>query len=158
MQSLSAQYPSHDFEWSIDTLAPQDADQISMFDIWGTDENNVWAVGHSNRRKYQIWHWDGQDWSNVEPNISGDRPSYYEIFGFAENDFWIVGGVNIDTGYVLHYNGNWGRMDGYELSFCLSIWGASSQNLFIGCNKGLIFKYDGGSITSPDLERVKILM
>ena len=152
MQSLSAQYPSHDFKWSIDTLAPQDADQISMFDIWGTDENNVWAVGHSNRRKYQIWHWDGQDWSNVEPNISGDRPSYYEIFGFTELDFWIVGSSGYQ-GYILHYNGSWERVDNNDLEHCYSVWGTSSQNLFIGSRHGLIYRYDGEKFTKYNTGR-----
>jgi len=146
-------YPSHNFEWTADTLAPQDAFQVFMYDIWGTDENNVWCVGHSDLSAYQIWNWNGETWKNVKPNIPGDRPSYYEIFGFSENDFWIVGYANLDTGYVLHYDGNWQRVDNNELSLCESVWGSSSQNLFIGCNKGLIYRYDGNDFTRYETDR-----
>jgi hypothetical protein len=87
LSSESNSYPSHDFGWTADALAPPDALQVFMYDIWGTDENNVWCVGHSDLSAYQIWHWNGETWKNVKPNITGDRPSYYEIFGFSENDF-----------------------------------------------------------------------
>lgn len=135
-------YPSHEFEWTADTLAPPDAYQVFLYDIWGTDENNVWAVGHSDRNRYQIWHWDGNLWRNVQTNIVGDRPSYSEIFGFSEYDFWIVGSAGY-YGYVLHYNNGWERVDNNDLEHCYSVWGTSSRNLFIGSRHGLIYKYDG---------------
>ena len=143
--TVNPNYPSHEFEWTADTLAPPDAFQVYMYDIWGTDENNVWCVGHSDRNKYQIWQWNGIQWQNVETNIMGERPSYSEIFGFSENDFWIVGYA--DQGYVLHYNGTWNRMDNNDLAHCFSVWGTSSQNLFIGSRFGLIYKYDGEKFT-----------
>lgn len=135
-------YTSHDFEWTADTLAPPDAFQVFMYDIWGTDENNVWCVGHSDLSAYQVWHWDGESWKNVKPDITGERPSYSEIFGFAENDFWIVGTAGYQ-GYVLHYDGSWERIDNNDLQHCYSIWGTSSQNLFIGSRHGLIYQYNG---------------
>jgi hypothetical protein len=145
-------YPSHNFEWTADTLAPQDAFQVFMYDIWGTDENNVWCVGHSDLSAYQIWHWDGETWGNVKPNITGDRPSYYEIFGFSANDFWIVGYAD-SWGYILHYDGSWSRIDNRDLEHCYSIWGTSSQNLFIGSRHGLIYKYDGHNFIHYDTGR-----
>ena len=135
-------YSSHEFEWSADTLVPPDAYQVHLTDIWGTDEDNVWAVGHSDRNKYQIWHWDGRNWQNVQTNIIGDRPSYSEIFGFSENDFWIVGSAGYH-GYVLRYDHGWERVDNNDLEHCYSVWGTSSQNMFIGSRHGLIYKYDG---------------
>ncbi|MEJ2636836.1 MAG: hypothetical protein P8184_16290 [Calditrichia bacterium] len=141
------EYPSHEFEWTADTLAPPDAFQVYMYDIWGTDENNVWCVGHSDLNKYQIWHWNGNQWRNVETHIMGERPSYFEIFGFSENDFWIAGYTSIYNGYLLHFDGEWHRMDNNELATCLSLWGSSSQNLYIGCNQGIIYRYDGDHFT-----------
>lgn len=141
------EYPGHDFEWTADTLTAGDAFQIYMYDIWGTEEDNVWCVGHSDLNAYQIWHWDGKCWRNVDPKIQGPRASYLEIFGFAENDFWIAGYTSIYNGYLLHYDGSWHRMDNDELPMCMSIWGSSSQNLFIGCRNGIILRYDGEKFT-----------
>ncbi len=145
--AVDPNYPSHEFEWTADTLAPPDAYQILLTDIWGTDENNVWCVGHSDLNKYQIWHWNGVQWNNVETHIIGERPSYYEIFGFSEDDFWIAGYTSIYSGYLLHFDGDWYRMDNNELAMCESLWGSSSQNLYIGCNHGIIYQYDGDHFT-----------
>jgi hypothetical protein len=136
-------HPSHDFEWVADTLAPPGVGSVYMYDIWGTDQNNVWTVGGSAPVYYQIWHWNGKHWYSVEPKASLEIPTYQEIFGFSEKDFWIVGYISNDMGYLLHYDGSWQRVNNNELSLCNSIWGTSSQNIFIGCNKGLIFKYNG---------------
>lgn len=150
--TVNPNYPSHDFEWTADTLAPPDAYQILLKDIWGTDENNVWCVGHSDLNKYQIWHWNSVQWRNVETHIMGERPSYSEIFGFSENDFWIVGSAGYQ-GYVLHYDGAWNRIDTNDLEHCYSVWGTSSQNLFIGSRHGLIYKYDGDQFIQYDTGR-----
>jgi hypothetical protein len=64
-----------------------------------------------------------------------------------------VGYTSIDNGYVLHYNGSWKRVDNNQLSLCMSVWGSSSQNLFIGCNKGLIYKYNGQHFIRYETER-----
>ncbi|HHG86367.1 MAG TPA: hypothetical protein ENJ82_16570 [Bacteroidetes bacterium] len=146
-------YTSHEFEWTADTLAPPDAYQVFLYDIWGTDENNVWAVGHSDLNRYQIWHWDGETWKNVVPDVKGPRASYYEIFGFSENDFWIVGYTSVDNGYVLHYDGSWRRLDNNELTLCMSVWGTFSQNIFIGGNKGIIYRYNGEKFTRYETGR-----
>ena len=141
------------FEWVTDTLWARDAQQIYMYDIWGTDKNNVWVVGHSDRTKYQIWQWDGQEWKSINPQIVGYRPSYSEIFGFSEEDFWIVGscahlfpGDSLDTkGYILHYDGAWKRIDNNNLPKCMSVWGTSSNNMYIGCYEGILLRYDGSN-------------
>jgi len=139
---------SHNFTWTADTLRPDDAYQIYLYDIWGTDENNVWAVGHSEKARYRIWHYDGDSWKNVSVPAIDHVPTYKEIFGFAENDFWIVGyGIKSNTpgafGYILHYDGFWNRIDNRDLPICRSVWGSSSDNMFFGCDSGLIVKYNG---------------
>jgi hypothetical protein len=143
---------SHNYEWVVDTLSAPDAMQILMSDIWGTDENNVWLVGHSDDCDYQIWHWDGESWENIDPEIYGDSPSYMAICGFSKNNIWIVGDgvfrVGLDTKlhyreYILHYNGtNWERIKEFKAPSCLSVWGTSSDNLFIGCDSGFVLYKD----------------
>ncbi len=143
---------SHRFTWTSDTLYEEEAFQIYLYDIWGTDENNVWAVGHSSLTRYRIWHYDGNSWKNVYVPPIDHVPTYKAIFGFAQDDFWIVGyGVKSDVpgapGYFLHYNGTWNRMDNRDFPICLSVWGTSSNNMFFGCDSGMIIKYDGEEFT-----------
>ena len=139
---------SNKFIWTADTIYAEDTYQIYLYDIWGTDENNVWAVGHSDLTRYRIWHYDGKSWKNVYVPAFYHVPTYREIFGFGKNDFWVVGyGIktNLDTavGYILHYDGEWHRMDNYDLPICLSVWGTSSEDIYFGCFNGLIVKYNG---------------
>jgi len=112
---------SHKFTWTVDTLTAPDAWQILIDDIWGTDENNVWAVGHSDDYDYQIWHWDGETWKNISPVLQNIRPSYHQIHGFSEDDIWIVGRAiyqyDADPAkphrrFVFHYDGTeWVELD-----------------------------------------------
>lgn len=153
LEPLSAHYTTHDYKWEIDTLKVDEAWQIMMSDIWGTDENNVWVVGHSDVNKYQIWHWDGIDWTNVNPGVYGISPSYEEIFGFSENDIWVVGsgvyqvGIEPDPHYrefILHFNGTqWIRYSDIKAPICLSIWGASESELYFGCDSGVVLYKNG---------------
>ena len=139
---------SQNFSWTVDTIWAEDALQIYLYDIWGTDENNVYAVGHSDWNKYRIWHYDGKSWNNINVQPIDHVPTYFEIFGFGKNDFWIVGyGVtnqsDTSVGYILHYDGSWNRMDNRDLPIIESVWGSSSQNIYFGCINGLIVLYDG---------------
>lgn len=153
LESISSQYTSHNYRWEIDTLDATDAMQIYMFDIWGTDENNVWTVGHSDDNSYQIWHWNGVNWMNIDPGIYGDSPSYSEIFGFSVNDFWVVGSGSYRVGidpelhhreFILHFNGTqWTRYSELKAPACLSIWGLSSSDLYFGCDSGVVLYKNG---------------
>ncbi len=144
---------SHDYTWVVDTLRANDAVQILMKGIWGADENNVWIIGHSDNTDYQIWHWDGTEWENINPYIYGDSPSYLAIFGFAESDIWIVGdGARrnpigdglLHREYILHYDGaKWERHTDIKAPTATAIWGSSSNNLFVGCDSGIVLHYNG---------------
>jgi len=143
---------SHEFTWATDTIIA-DAYQIELYDLWGTDENNIWAVGHSDLIRYRIWHYDGSAWENVYVQSVGHVPTYSEIFGFSENDFWIVGyGVKSDdspaVGYILHYDGSWNRMDNLDMPIIESVWGSSSKDMYFGCFKGEIIHYNGEKFTT----------
>ncbi len=124
-----------------------------MSGIWGTDENNVWVVGHSDVQKHQIWHWNGKKWeNNIKLNL-GVATSFSDIIGFLKNDIWIVGenpwidfetGKVLSKGLIIHYDGySWKLADIPRSPICLSIWDTSSNNLFVGCDSGIVLHYDG---------------
>ncbi len=113
--------------------------------IWGTSENNMWAVGDGSR---DLWHYDGETWTALHP-LSGSQNS---IYGFSENDIYIAS----NEGWIHHYNGStWYEQfrygpDGNNPNHFTDIWGYSPTDIY-ACgyfreNKksyGLIFHYDG---------------
>lgn len=154
---LTTQYDpdttSHNFEWVVDTLHAPNTYQILISDIWGTDENNVWIVGHSDSSPYQIWHWNGREWQNIKPTLFGARASFRAITGFAADDIWIVGSAiyQFDPNpeqphrrYILHYDGSeWQHFDAILAPHAGSVWGTSSDNLFVGCDSGIVLHKKG---------------
>jgi len=143
-------YTNHDYVWEIDTLYSPDALQISMRGIWGSNENNVWVAGHSDVIKYQLWHWNGQIWQSYNLSFPGHPHSLSAIYGFSNNDIWIVGDdiqnyPNTEVrNFIVHYNGSgWELIEDIDAPFCLSVWGSSADNLFVGSDSGLILHYDG---------------
>ncbi len=152
LEPLSKYYTSHEYEWEIDTLEAPGAWQTIMTDIWGTDENNVYVVGHSDVLLYQAYHWDGMNWSPIDIRFPGHPSSLSEIYGFSETDIWAVGeevhGVPITTrkNFIVYYNGSeWELIRNVDAPVCLSVWGTSSNNLFVGCDSGVVLNYDGSA-------------
>jgi hypothetical protein len=136
---------SHEYTWDEITIGEW---QSWLSDVWGTDENNVYAVGsiRINGEYKSILHYNGTNWVPVE-NAGGSS-----IYGFSENDIWIAGGA------VFHYDGTvWNQIDAYTnnsqsipLDTVLfnnspyhSIWGTSSDNLYFGSGRGNIIHWDG---------------
>ena len=146
---------SSSFVWRADTLSLPGAYQIYMRDIWGSDENDVWTVGHCSISQGRIWHWDGETWQNIKPEFEKwGGFTHAKIFGFSKDDFWIVGSLNDKLypwpvyGSLLHYyNGEWLLYPPEGLPNFMSIWGTSSENLYIGARNGSIYHYNGTDLT-----------
>ncbi|MBU1098754.1 MAG: hypothetical protein KKB34_19955 [Bacteroidetes bacterium] len=137
---------SHDYEWQEIVLGEF---QSVLYDVWGTDENNVYAVGTVilNDTAYGIIKWNGIEWL-PEKKIGGINA----IYGFAENDIWAVGAS------VYNYDGiSWNRVDGktvnnrsvpldsvlFNNGSYTSLWGTSSNDLYFGNLGGKIIHWDG---------------
>jgi hypothetical protein len=136
---------SHEIVWQIDTIGGW---QSRFFDIWGTDENNVYAVGlvYISLDPYQvasIMHWDGSNWTPIN-YAEGILKS---IFGFDKDNIWACGYWQVDNrtyALITHWDGNawttW-KMDQYPA--LNAVWGTSSSNLFVCGADGTILKYNG---------------
>ncbi len=138
---------SHDYTWEEFTIGDEGCSNL-LYDVWGTDENNVYAVGvvRIDGVYYGVLHWDGNNWIPIAD--AGGRA----IFGFSENDIWVAGGG------VFHYDGNkWNQIDSklvnnravildsvlFENREYTCIWGTSSDNLYLGNMWGKIIHWDG---------------
>jgi hypothetical protein len=127
---------SHNYTWEEYTFGEW---QSAFYDVWGTDENNVWVAGlvlYGNTY-YGAFHYNGQEFTR-DSTAGG-----YSIFGFAENDIWAA------AGGVFHFNGSrWEDKTDLDsaLAFSggkISMWGTSSNDLYMGTNLGKIVHWNG---------------
>ena len=132
---------SHNYTWQEFTIGDW---QSSLYDVWGTDENNVYACGGVtiNDTVYGILHWNGVEWKPFSSTAGG-----YAIYGFSDNDIWVVGGG------VFHFNGVVWEEYTYRdpvinnnITYT-SVWGTSSNNLYLGNGGGKIIHWDGSKAT-----------
>jgi len=140
-------------EWEWQIPKPQGN---ALSDIWGTSENNVYAVGAGGT----ILHYDGNDLTVVRKgtfdgilNSRGGSSGFYDIWGTSESDIFAVGG----GGIILHYNGtDWKEMDSGVFNDIWSIWGTSSTDIFAVGEGGTFIHYDGSKweemMVAPGLE------
>ena len=113
-----------------------------LYDVWGTDENNVYACGRVglNDTVYGIIRWNGNTWS-PEEKVGG----LLSIYGFSETNIWVVGSR------VLHYDGSEWEDYTYRNPVITggityySVWGTSSTNLYFGSGGGKIIHWNGTS-------------
>ncbi|MDD3558931.1 MAG: hypothetical protein PHW27_10185, partial [Melioribacteraceae bacterium] len=150
---------SHNYVWEEYTIGESGV----LYDVWGTDENNVYAVGgvRINDTTYGVIHWDGTEWKPSK-RVGG----VYAVFGFSENDVWAVGGA------VEHYDGiNWKRIDAetinnqdvildpvlYNNRGYTAIWGTSSENLYFGNQGGKIVHWDGRRGSVEEVQASEIM-
>ncbi|MCB9681224.1 MAG: hypothetical protein H6733_07100 [Alphaproteobacteria bacterium] len=79
----------------------------TVYGLWGSAPDDVWAVGGFAGRAGFVWHYDGAAWTGAElpddlPRSStGEIPSLFKVWGRSADDVWVVGGL----GTVLHYDG-----------------------------------------------------
>ncbi|HMU43142.1 MAG TPA: hypothetical protein PKA80_07565, partial [Ignavibacteriaceae bacterium] len=129
---------SHDYTWQEYTFGDAGYPN-TLYDVWGTDENNVWVVGgmEINGIFYGGLHWDGIQW-NPDSTVGGSV-----IFGFSSNDIWVAGGG------IFYYDGaKWnGIEDTDEILHdnvpYTSLWGTSSSDMYFGNAWGKIIHWDG---------------
>jgi len=136
---------SHNITWHIDTLGQPGN---FLYDVWGLDENNVYAVGAINMPEgiSSIIKWDGAKWNYHSWPEGGARG----IWGFSGNDIWTVGDY-ANRGFIGHFNETgWTEYrDDYFLARgdtvypLYSIWGSSPDNVWAVGDKGTIINWDG---------------
>ncbi len=122
----------------------------TLWGIWGTDGNNVFAVGDNS----SIHHFDGSKWRKME---SLDEFTLRGIWGSSKSNIYAVG-VTWPSG-ILHYDGSkWNQeISGVELQ---SIWGSDYNDIFavggnMGGGGGHIVHYDGftwSKMGCPDID------
>jgi hypothetical protein len=85
-----------DYIWTVDTLDTQ-ANRIQS--IWGSNPNDVWAVGPGGLSPNEkLWHFDGNVWQPYQQAL----PTSPEcIYGIDQNNIWIGG----SDGKIFRFDG-----------------------------------------------------
>jgi hypothetical protein len=116
-----------------------------VYDVWGSAQNDVWAVGrkiNGGKLSAFLMHFDGNRWVDATPsNISNLSSNLYCISGVDKNDIWVGG-----DDYGLHYDGlDWKsykiadsltvgsmtRHEGHLYAYLGSPWGKDTTYIFM---------------------------
>jgi hypothetical protein len=75
----------------------------TVYGIWGTSEDDLWAVGGNVSAGAFAWRFDGTAWREAEgfPPVLVQSASLFKVWGAAADDVWLVG----TGGVILHYDG-----------------------------------------------------
>jgi hypothetical protein len=76
--------------------------EIELYDVDFSSRDDGWAVGITSDypRFPVIFNYDGEDWTDVTPEIAEDY-GVYSVSAVSPNDVWFGG----EHGYVIHYDG-----------------------------------------------------
>jgi photosystem II stability/assembly factor-like uncharacterized protein len=109
--------------------------------IWGTDINNIWAVGNAITSVGTIFRYNGTDWTTQTANTTGNLNG---IWGTNTNNIWAVGA----SGVILKYNGaTWAAQTSNTTNQLNAIWGTDANNLWAVGNAGTICSTTNGGST-----------
>ncbi|MEZ4226548.1 MAG: hypothetical protein R3B13_36715 [Polyangiaceae bacterium] len=77
--------------------------QATVFGIWGTAPDKLWAVGGTptGSGNQFIWRYDGTQWTDAPGQPSVAISSYFKVWGKSDSDVRVVG----MDGVILHWDG-----------------------------------------------------
>ncbi len=98
--------------------------------MWGIAADAIWSVG-----SYQLWRFDGQDWSTIKNDLP---PQRLDVWASSDSDIWVVG----ENGLVHQYDGStWTeRMvpSGERLN---AVWGTGDGVVWVVGRNGTIERF-----------------
>lgn len=136
---------SHNISWQIDTLGQPGN---FLYDVWGLDENNVWAIGYVDLPEggSGIIKWNGTKWRTF-PTFAGIKQG---IFGFDENNIFVVGEFGAYGVVGIWDGGVWNVRNFFydpianDTVWALrGIWGNAPNDVWAVGDQGTIIHWDG---------------
>ncbi len=134
----------------------------TVYGLWGSAPNDVYAVGAVAGRNGFIWHYNGDDWRELElpaglpQDANRDTPALLKVSGRSPEDVWIVG----DRGVLLRGNAH----DGFSVADSgtgdrlFTVHCSSDEAVVVGGNQsGVLLKEDGRALRPLDTGKAGIL-
>jgi len=155
--------------WKCDTLMYTNSAQTMLQGFYVNSTTSIWAYGHSDVSRGQLWKYDGSSWNPypIFNDISSSTLGFSRIIGFGPDNIWLVGQRNYwdyqdkrsNKPLVIYYNGfKWNEITVNINNFDKGIYaicGNSSAELWMGSEKGYLVRYTGGQ-WSQDTLKLKI--
>lgn len=113
---------------------------VSPQSVWGTDANNVWAIGAAGT----ILKWNGTAWA---AQTSGTGQQLFAVGGVDAGNVWAVG----SSGTILKWNGTaWAAQTSGTNQNLVSIWGTAANSMWAVGVTGVLLKWDGTAWTAQN--------
>jgi len=147
------------YVWTVDTLSYPGSIQTDMYDVWASSAKNIYIVGYNDQNSGQMYHFDGVTWSpiHLDKNHGGNIPGAFAlsaIYGFSANDIYAIGEeiyqnrpppiYYSDSSFIIHFAGTtWEEMPITRRGYLTCIWGAKSNDVWAGGDRGTLYHYTG---------------
>ena len=101
---------SLEYNWEVDTLFNPHGYGVVPWSMWGSSPTDVWAVGFNLAGQGEMFHYDGNFWKRVTPDL-GFNYELLSIYGIGTEVVYAVGSeIVIDTtlhtkSLIIKYNG-----------------------------------------------------
>ena len=106
----------------------------SLWDVWGNNVDDIWAVGTARNNKGFLLRWDGEAWDYA----GYDGAPLRSVWGTSPSDVWCVA----YEGAIQHFDGTAWQV--YPCDFRLfGIWGSGASDVWAIGAEGLLVHYDG---------------
>ena len=115
----------------------------TVFDVWGSPEGELYAVGYADTGSLQpvVAQRDGGAWPVVwQGPVDDSFKQLVRIHGSGGDDIWAVGAPD----QLVHYDGESWSTVALPAASCQprDVWAGGGQ-VFVACDKGKLFRFDG---------------
>lgn len=152
-----------DYVWTVDTISSP-PNLFYLFSLWGSNPENIWAVGSADETVNALWHYNGIIWEKTTQRLSSNLQS---IYGFDSSEIWMC---DSPGGNIFRFDGSaWAKftefsVNGFPLTYINNIWGDNSHNIYAAGAiadgsvnyKGIILKFDGNIWKSVPIPETRI--
>lgn len=132
-----------DYTWTADTVFGQYSSQTLMSSIWGSSENDVYMCGHSAGPGGGLWHFDGNEWLEIDLQSEINWHALYTaVHGTSAQNVWVVG-YNGNLPFVVQYNGaKWIKHEIEVESAIYDVFVKDINDVWICGSNGIVAHYD----------------
>lgn len=142
----------------------------TIFGIWGSAANDVYAVGSVAGKNGFIWHYDGVAWAEVAlpplPELppaptgaTGDRPGLFKVWGDSVGNTWVVGayGVALKRPAGTLGNGGFQLMPTGTTATLFTVAGHDGEAAIVGGGSAAVLLEGDNELTWNEVSNVALL-
>jgi hypothetical protein len=139
-----------DMTWTADTIYYAGSYQTLMSSMWASSSSDVWVAGHNSDSRGEIYHYDGKNWTEVDPmnDVPRSTKSINKIMGLTSNNIWMVGDRRGYSRKDLIINWNGTKWIEHNLNLQvrpISLYVNKSDDVWVGCDSAVVLHYNGST-------------